>query len=265
MNESFWSLTTTGLLVAMAIMILVWLIARILNNAGVVDVAWSLGFIPVMLVFATAGTGTPERTWLLAAMVILWSLRLGGYILLRVAKHHPEEDGRYTELRRMYPKHTWLMFFGFFQLQAVLLAVLSVPFAIAAVNPSPALGYWELAGACIWLLGIGGESLADAQLSKFRKNPANKGKTCMVGLWRYSRHPNYFFEWMIWVSYFVFAMGSPAGWLAIGSPIIMLFFLFKVTGIPATEAHAIKSRGDEYREYQRTTSAFIPWFPKRSH
>jgi steroid 5-alpha reductase family enzyme len=263
MHESFWSLFSTGLLLAMAIMVFVWLAARVLNNAGVVDIAWSLGFIPVVLVFAVFGTGAPERRWLLAAMVILWSLRLGGYILLRVAKHHPEEDGRYAELRRMYPRHPWLMFFGFFQLQAVLLAVLAVPFAIAAVNPAPGVGIWEIAGVGIWLIGIGGESLADWQLSRFRKNPANKGLTCMVGLWRYSRHPNYFFEWMIWVSYFVFAMGSPSGWLAAGSPLIMLFFLFKVTGIPATEAHALRSRGDEYREYQRTTSVFIPWFPKR--
>jgi steroid 5-alpha reductase family enzyme len=262
MNESFWSLSMLGLTLAISIMALVWLLARIINNASIVDIAWSLGFTPIVLAFAVFGTGAPERRYLLAAMVCVWSLRLGSYIWVRVAKHHPEEDGRYAELRRLYPKHPWLMFFGFFQLQAILLSVLAVPFVIAAVNPSPQLGPWEWTGAAIWLVAMLGEATADAQLHKFRSHPANKGRTCMVGLWRYSRHPNYFFEWMIWVAYFVFAMGSPTGWLAIVSPAIMLFFLFKVTGIPATEAHALKSRGDEYREYQRTTSVFVPWFSK---
>ncbi len=262
MNETFWSLSLTGLAIGMVLMAIVWLIARLLNNAGVVDVAWSFGFIPVVLAFAALGPGAPARRYLIAAMVCIWALRLGSHIAIRVAKHHPEEDGRYGELRRMYPNHPWLMFFGFFQLQAVLLAVLAVPFVIASMNPAPGLGVWEWSGVAIWLVAMLGEAMADAQLAKFRADPGNKGRTCKVGLWRYSRHPNYFFEWLIWVGYFVFAMGSPTGWLAVVSPALMLFFLFKVTGIPATEAHALKSRGDEYREYQRTTSGFVPWFPK---
>ncbi len=264
MNESFWTLSAFGLGTAAAIMAFVWILAKLLNNASIVDVAWSLGFTPIVLMFALVGMGAPTRRYLLAAMVIIWSLRLGTHIWRRVAKHHPEEDGRYAELRRMYPNHTWLMFLGFFQLQAVLLAILSVPFALAAVNPSPSLSLWEWCGAGLWLIAMLGEAVADSQLERFRSKPENKGRTCMVGLWKYSRHPNYFFEWLIWVAFFVFAMGSPTGWLAVVSPAIMLFFLFKVTGIPATEAQALKSRGDEYREYQRTTSVFVPWFPKPS-
>ena len=106
---------------------------------------------------------------------------------------------------------------------------------------------------------------ADAQLHRFKQDPANKGKTCQVGLWHYSRHPNFFFEWLIWVSYALYAMGSPSGawgWL---SPALMLYFVTKVTGIPATEAQALRSRGDEYRKYQQTTSAFFPWPPKKQH
>src|SRR5262249_44045583 len=102
----------------------------------------------------------------------------------------------------------------------------------------------------------------DLQLEKFKKDPANKGQTCQVGLWNYSRHPNYFFEWLIWVSYFLFACGSSHGIYSIICPAIMLYLLFKVTGIPATEAQALKSRGDQYRDYQKRVSVFVPWFPK---
>jgi steroid 5-alpha reductase family enzyme len=112
------------------------------------------------------------------------------------------------------------------------------------------------------ILSIVGESIADAQLAKWRKNPANKGRTCRAGLWNYSRHPNYFFEWLHWWFYVPLTITLPFGWLSLALPALMLYFLLRVTGIPYTEMQAIKSRGDDYREYQRTTSAFIPWFPK---
>ncbi len=262
MTDASWFLSTAGLAIAMTVMFVTWVLARVINNAGVVDVAWSLSFAFVVIVYYFIGVGDPERRLLLAVMVTLWSLRLGGYIGLRVIKHHPEEDGRYAALREQYPRNTWLMFFGFFQLQAVLVAILCVPFALAASNPRAGIGALEWAGAALWLVAMLGEGIADWQLNAFRSKPENKGKTCQVGLWRYSRHPNYFFEWLVWVAYFVFALGTPGGWLTIYCPALMLFFLFKVTGIPATEAHALKSRGDEYREYQRTTSVFVPWFRK---
>jgi steroid 5-alpha reductase family enzyme len=259
MTENFWYLLTAAAAVAMALMVLVWLLAKRIDNAGVVDVAWSLGFTAIAVVYFLLGQGDPPRKLLICAMVAIWSLRLGGYLWMRVAKHHPEEDGRYAALREQYPKHTWLMFFGFFQLQAVLLVLLSVPFAMASANPASGLSTWEWTGAALWLVAMVGEALADFQLHRFRSQPANKGRTCQTGLWRLSRHPNYFFEWVVWVAYFVFALGTPDGWISIYCPALMLFFLFKVTGIPATEAQALKSRGDEYREYQRSTSAFVPW------
>jgi steroid 5-alpha reductase family enzyme len=185
-------------------------------------------------------------------------------LLIRVAKHHPEEDGRYAALRQQFPNHTWAMFFGFFEAQGVLIALLSVPFVLVFINGTPGLGVFEYAGIALWLAGMLGESVADAQLNRFRKNPANKGKTCRVGLWRYSRHPNYFCEWLVWVGYFVYALGSPGGWMAVYAPALMYLFLTKVTGIKATEEHAVRSRGEDYREYQRTTNAFFPWWPRRA-
>jgi len=263
MSEAFWYLLTAGTAAAMALMVAVWLLAKRINNAGVVDVAWALGFALLAAVYYFLGEGDPPRHTLICAMVAAWSLRLGIYLWIRVAKHHPEEDGRYATLREQYPRHTWLMLFGFFQLQAVLLVILSVPFALAASNPNAGLSRWEWAGVVLWLVAMLGEAMADWQLHEFRSRADSKGRTCRLGLWRYSRHPNYFFEWLIWVAFFVFALGTPDGWIAAYCPALMLFFLFKVTGIPATEAQALKSRGDEYREYQRTTSAFVPWFPRK--
>jgi steroid 5-alpha reductase family enzyme len=113
------------------------------------------------------------------------------------------------------------------------------------------------------LAAITGEALADAQLAAFKRDAANRGRVCEAGLWRYSRHPNYFFEWLIWVAYFVFAVGSPWGWVALIGPASILYLLLRVTGIPMTEEQSLRSRGDAYRRYQRTTSAFIPWLPKK--
>jgi steroid 5-alpha reductase family enzyme len=115
----------------------------------------------------------------------------------------------------------------------------------------------------LWLISVLGESIADAQLRAFKKDSANKGKVCSKGLWNYSRHPNYFFQWMMWMAYLVFALASPYGYLAIISPAIILYLLLRVTGIPITEEQSIRSKGDTFREYQKTTSAFVPWFKKR--
>ena len=115
----------------------------------------------------------------------------------------------------------------------------------------------------LWFVAVAGEALADAQLAAFKRNPANRGGVCAVGLWRYSRHPNYFFECLIWVSYALFAFGSPGGWLALIGPAAILYLLLRVTGIPLTEEQSLRSRGEAYRRYQETTSAFLPWFPKK--
>ena len=148
----------------------------------------------------------------------------------------------------------------FFELQAVLVVIFSLPFLFASFNVAPELRLIELAGLALSTVALLGEALADLQMQTFKRDPASRGKVCQVGLWRYSRHPNYFFESLVWWGFFLVALGSPWGWITIACPLLMLYFLFKVTGIPLTEEYALKSKGDAYREYQRTTSAFVPWF-----
>jgi Predicted membrane protein len=131
------------------------------------------------------------------------------------------------------------------------------------LNPADEFSVVEFVAAALWVIGFAGESTADRQLLHFRLDPQNRGRTCQLGLWRYSRHPNYFFEFLMWVAYALFASATPFGWIAFACPAVMLFLLLKVTGIPATEAQALRTRGDEYHEYQRTTSVFVPW-PRRS-
>lgn len=248
---------------ACGMMFLTWLAARWLDNAGIVDIVWSYSFAVVAgLLLWRAGSPTLPAV-VLAAAVIIWSLRLGTHLLVRVARHHPEEDRRYAALRQQFPRRPWLMMLVFFQLQAVLVVLLAAPFLVVVMDTGRVmLGWTGVAGLILWIVGVGGEALADRQLNRFRSNPANRGKTCREGLWRYSRHPNYFFEWVVWVGYFVFALGSPWGWISVYCPLLMLWFLLRVTGVPPAEARSLEARGEEYADYQRTTSVFIPWKPK---
>ena len=240
-------------------------LARRIDNYGIVDIAWSYAFGALATFYALAGQGWTVRRALIAAMVVVWSARLGTHLAVRVIGHHPVEDSRYGQLRRDWAGNFHGKMFGFFQLQAVSVIALGVAFLFAAQNSAPGLHAFEIAGASLWLLAICGEALADAQLAAFKRDPANKGKVCAVGLWRLSRHPNYFFEWLIWVGYFVFALASPLGWLAVVGPAGILFLLLRVTGIPMAEAQSLRSKGDAYRRYQQTTSAFVLWFPNTNH
>lgn len=235
-------------------------LARRWDNYGVVDVAWSWGFTLMILVFALMAEGTPGRKLLIALPVSAWSFRLGWYLCMRVKKEHPREDGRYVALRKEWGPDTGRRMFWFYQLQAGLLACLSLPFLLIMRNTAPGIAPIEWMGAGVILLSLLGESLADRQLKQFKAKPDNQGKVCSVGLWAYSRHPNYFFEWMVWIGFWIFCLGSPYGWTSLYCPLLMLWFLLKVTGIPATEEQALRSKGEAYARYQRTTSPFIPWF-----
>jgi len=165
-------------------------------------------------------------------------------------------------LRERWGEQAQLWFFLFFQVQATWSVLFSIPFLAACQNPTPGLTAFDVAGLLVWLGAVLGESWADRQLARWRADPANRGKTCRTGLWRYSRHPNYFFEWVHWWAYVLLALGSTWVWIALAGPVVMLVFLFKITGIPYTEMRALATRGEDYREYQRTTSAFFPWFPR---
>ena len=239
-----------------------WLVQRRTQDAGIVDVGWTLGIGFAAVFLAVDGTGYGARRLLLAALVSAWSLRLAAYIFLdRLRGAH--EDRRYRRLREHWGPHAQRNFFLFFQFQALLIVVCALPaFAVAANGVAP-LSLWDALGAAVFLTSIMGEALADRQLRRFRADPAHQGRTCRQGLWRYSRHPNYFFEWLHWWGYVLFAVGSPLWGVTLVGPTLMLLFLFKITGIPATEAQALRSRGEDYRRYQQSTSMFIPWFPRK--
>lgn len=243
---------------------LTWLLSLKLNNFSFVDIAWSYGLAIIAPLYALAGDGYAPRKGIAVTIAMIWSLRLGTYLLVRIKRHHPHEDVRYTVLREKWKDSLARNFFWFFQAQALLILLLSAPILVACFNPSPHLNTIEIIGALVWLTGIVGEALSDAQMNAFKRDPANKGKVCQVGLWRWSRHPNYFFEFIVWLGFWLFACGSPWGGVTAYAPAMILYFLLRVTGIPLTEECAVKSKGDAYREYQRTTSAFVPLPPRRS-
>lgn len=249
-----------GLAIAVIYFGIIWAISVRIRNYGLLDAAWSYGVAILAPVYALSGDGYFPRRWVATAIGAAWSLRLGTYILRRVLKHHPVEDVRYETLRQKWPGSG--MFLVFFQLQAVVAVIFSTPFLLASFNSQPQMKGIEIAGLVIALFSLCGEALADWQMKSFKQNSENRGQVCQQGLWAYSRHPNYFFEALLWWGFFVFALGSPFGWATIVCPLLMMYFLLKVTGIPLTEEYAVKSKGDAYREYQRTTSAFIPWFRK---
>jgi steroid 5-alpha reductase family enzyme len=243
--------------------LLVWLVARRIRNYSIVDIAWSAGVPVLAVLYAALGDGSAERRLLGAAMAATWGFRLAWHLSRRIRAAYPEEDGRYEELRRSWGDDSPKFLF-FFLAQGGLDLLLATPFLLASLNTRPAIHPLEWAGIALLVVAVAGETIADRQLAAFKASAAGPGRVCRVGLWRYSRHPNYFFEWLVWVAFALFALPAPAGWLALGCPLLMLYFLFRVTGIPATEEQALRSKGDAYRQYQWTTSAFVPWFPRRT-
>lgn len=228
------------------------------HNAGIVDVLWATGLAASAVLLAALGRGAVAPRLCLALLGGLWGARLAWHLWRRVRVEG--EDGRYRQLRAQWGDGP-LRWFAFFQAQAALVALFALPFLAVAGNPRTQ-PVWLLAGVLVWLLGVGGEGLADAQLARFRANPAHRGKTCRTGLWRYSRHPNYFFEWLHWFAYVALAYGAPRAWLAWLGPLVMFVFLRWLSGIPWTEAQALRTRGDDYRAYQQSTPMLFPWFPK---
>lgn len=240
-----------------------WLWQRRHGDAGIVDVAWTLMVGLGGILHLSLGSGDTTLRLLAMCMLGLWTLRLGAHIMRRMISDG-EEDGRYKMLREKWGKNAQAKMLGFFQLQALFVLLFIIPFAVIAQAPAAPL--WQLiAAAALWLLAAIGNAVADRQLQRWRSDPAHQGRTCRAGLWGWSRHPNYFFEWLLWLSYVLLLVHQPSG-LAIAAitPAVLLFLLLKVTGIPYTERCALVKRGDDYRRYQREVSAFIPWPPKHS-
>ncbi|UCG88369.1 MAG: DUF1295 domain-containing protein [Gemmatimonadota bacterium] len=243
-----------GLAVVMAVL---WARQVKTQNATSVDVAWSFGLAALALIYAVFADATVERRLLVGGLALVWALRLGVFLLFNRVLGHSEEDGRYSAMRNHWGARGARNFFWVYQAQAAVAILFSIP-VLAAMSGGQLDGF-AYAGVAVWVIAVAGETIADRQLARFRSDPANKGQVCQVGLWRYSRHPNYFFEWVHWWAYVLIGHGALLTWVG---PTAMLVFLFRISGIPYTELQAVKSRGDAYRRYQSTTSVFVPWFPR---
>lgn len=240
-----------------------WVVQQVKKDATLVDAGWALGLTVITFFLVQAGPGPWSRKLLLLLIAGSWSVRLGGYLLQSRVFGRTQEDARYQRMRSALGRYAAVGFLLFFQMQALFALIFAVPLVAVAFNPAP-LGLSDFLAVGVAIIAIGGEAMADAQLARWRFNPVNRTRTCTTGLWRYSRHPNYFFEWLGWFSYVLLCAQPPYALLPLTlvGPVAMLVFLFFITGIPHTEQQALSHRPD-YAEYQRTTSAFFPWPPKR--
>jgi steroid 5-alpha reductase family enzyme len=252
-------------LAAVVAMTVAWAIVRRAGDGGWTDVVWTfaVGLIGAGAALAPGPGAVEGRQWIAAALVAAWSLRLGGYLAIRTwntARHDP----RYERLKAEWGG--WgLKAWAFLMVQAATILVLVVSVRAAAIRPDDPVGWREAAAAGLLIAAVIGEGLADRQMADFRANPANRGRVADTGLWAWSRHPNYFFEWLAWLAWPLIAMdGSPVGWLSLLAPVMMWWLLNHVSGVPMLEDEMLRSRGDAYRAYQRRVSRFLPLPPRAS-
>jgi steroid 5-alpha reductase family enzyme len=247
-----------------------WIVQQRTGNSGWVDTIWtfSLGLVgAASALWPVAGTAPNARQWLVAFLVAIWSIRLGVHIAIRTRAI--TDDPRYAAFAREWGADSPRRMFVFLQNQAFGSIPLAFSIFIAAHFPSATLRLQDYLAAFVLLSAIAGEALADAQLRNFRERPGNQGRVCDEGLWRWSRHPNYFFEWLGWLAYPVIAISPdyppyPWGWVTLLAPAFMYWILVHVTGIPPLEEQMLRSRGDRYRDYQSRTSMFFPWPPRQA-
>lgn len=247
---------------AALVMLVSWLIQMRTRSAGIVDAVWALATASVAIaLIGAAAPAAPERAILLALLIGVWGTRLAWHLFARLRLEN--EDGRYHAMKRAVgDRRVQPFMFVFFQVQALWAVMFALPVAAASLAPRDAPDWLDAAGVGVWLVALAGEWLADRQLAGFRAEPANRARVCRSGLWAYSRHPNYFFEWVHWLAYVLIGYGSPYWWVTLAGAGVMYVFLNFVTGIPFAEQQALRSRGDAYRDYQRTTSRFFPLPPR---
>jgi steroid 5-alpha reductase family enzyme len=241
-----------------------WAVRRWTGNSGWIDVTWTFGVGLVGALSALipiTGTELSHRQLLVAVLVSIWSLRLGSHLALRTIGS--TDDPRYAALALEWGEDASRRMFRFVQIQALVSMPLLATVLLTAHRPGEGLTLQDMLGAAVLAIAIVGEGIADAQLRAFRANPKNSGKVCDTGLWSWSRHPNYFFQWLGWLAYPLIAIsplgGYLWGWLTLIGPLCMYWLLVHVSGIPPLEKHMLRSRGDAFRTYQSRTSSFFPW------
>jgi steroid 5-alpha reductase family enzyme len=250
-------------LIILGLMTAIWIVSLALRNSSIVDIFWGTGFVvAVWVYFALTPDGFPARRWLISTLVTIWGLRLSAYILWR--NWGKGEDFRYRKWRdEAGEKWWWQSFFKVFLLQGVLMWIISAPLLAAQLSPTPArLTLLDYAGVLVWAIGLFFEAAGDWQLARFKANPANKGKLLTTGVWRYTRHPNYFGDSAQWWGYFLIVVAAGSAWTIFG-PAIMTYLLVRVSGAALLE-RSLKNSKPGYREYVESTSAFIPWFPRQA-
>lgn len=243
-----------GLYATVAVMVVAWLISIPLRDVSIVDVFWSVNLGCAGLAYAWAQPALGDRGRLVIALVLIWAVRLAGHILWR--NWGEPEDRRYRAMREKREPGFWWKSLGIvFLLQAAIAWVISLPI-LGGVGSTTALFWLDGLGLIVWMIGLGFESLADFQLGRFLSQPERGAAVMDRGLWRYSRHPNYFGEFCLWWGIYLIALAAGAWWTIVG-PVLLTFFLLKVSGVALTEAD-IAERRPEYRQYVRRTSAFFP-------
>lgn len=259
---SIFEVWLAGYGVVFVLMTLVWLISVAITNVGIIDIAWGFGYVALAWTYYVLAEGDPSRKLLITTLVTVWGMRLTLHIARRnIGK---AEDYRYQDFRQKYgaKSYWWRSFFQAFMLQGLLIVIIIAPVLMSSYSPEQTgLTIFDYVGLAIWLIGFGFEAVGDWQLARFKSNPANQGQVLRTGLWRYTRHPNYFGDAVVWWAYFIIALGTPFGFLSIFAPVIMTLLLLRVSGVAMLE-RSLRETKPAYAEYIRCTSAFIPKPPK---
>jgi steroid 5-alpha reductase family enzyme len=244
-------------------MIVIWLFSVRLRNASIVDIFWGAGFVFAGWLYFLLTDGAGARRWLVASLVTAWGLRLSAHLFLR--NHGKGEDYRYREMREAHgPRFWWVSLFTVYLLQGLILWIVSLPLWVSMGAARPAGLTWiDGLGVAIFCVGLFFEALGDWQLARFKSDPDNRGKLLTSGLWRYTRHPNYFGDGMVWWGLTLHALATPASAWTLVSPLLMTVLLMKVSGVTLLEKK-LRETKPGFREYMVSTSAFFPWFPRRS-
>ena len=242
------------------VMVVTWMLSVALKNASIVDIVWGLGFVAVGWTSYAVGEGDSGRGIVLAVLATVWGLRLATYLAVRNIGHG--EDYRYRAMRKHWgPKFPLISLVTVFALQGVLMWVVSLPLQLGQVEKSPGFGPIGTMGVLVFVVGLSFEAVGDAQLRRFKADPANQGKVLSTGLWRYTRHPNYFGDAVVWWGLAIVAAEAGIGAIGFVGAFVMTFLLVRVSGVALLEK-SLKKRKPEYEDYVRRTSAFVPRPPK---